>query len=606
MGALAIHLLGPPRVEMDRRPAPGPRGRKAWALLAFLLLARAPTTRERLAGLLFGDADDPQATLRWNLAELRRMLGPGVDLGGDPVRLTLPPDAFVDVRTLGSGSWVEAVKVPGLGQELLEGVDAQVGAAYEAWLLAERRHLAGVSAAVLNEAATARLAAGDPNGAVELATRLIAYDEFDEESNALLLRALVASGALDEAQAYLERTVARFRRELGVEPSATLLRSIETSAREMPPTLPGVRSSAAIESLLAAGEAAVGAGVLEAGLEILGRAVADARTAVDRHLEARALVALGEAFVHGGRGRDGEGATALHAAVGIAEQIGDPALIAEACRELGYIELKGAHYERAWAWLDRAIAVAPDRDSRAAASAIRGAVASDTGRTAQAIELLAVAATDGHDLDKPRLEAWALAFLARTQLLREEWDSARASASRAVDVARGSGWMTFVAYPQSLLASVDLADGRLEEAGAAFESAFALGCQIGDPCWEGIAARGIGLVHHARGRIDEAVAWLDDARSRCIRIPSTYLWMHAYCLDALCEVAIDQALSQTPAYVQDLESVASRTGMAELLTRANLHRAALGEPGAADAARLFAERIDNPVVHRRMASLVPA
>jgi hypothetical protein len=39
---LTIRLLGPPAIERDGRPAPPPRGRKAWALLAFLLLTDQP------------------------------------------------------------------------------------------------------------------------------------------------------------------------------------------------------------------------------------------------------------------------------------------------------------------------------------------------------------------------------------------------------------------------------------------------------------------------------------------------------------------------------------------------------------------------------------
>jgi len=603
MGTVAVHLLGPPRIEIDRRPAPGPRGRKAWNLLSFLLLSRTPATRERLAGLLFGDADDPMATLRWNLAELRRSLGRAVTLGGDPVDLALPADAFVDVLTLGSGTWVEAIQVPGLGQELLEGTAAKVGAAFETWLLAERRHVAGMSAAVLREGATARLAAGDARAAIELATKLVAFDEFDEEAHALLVRAYIASGAVGQAHAYLDDTIARFRRELGVDPSVTLLRSLEMAATTVAPGPSWMKSVAAVESLIAAGVAAVGAGVLEAGLDILRRSVADARETGDRALESRALIAVGEAFVHGGRGRDGEGATALHAAVAIAEEIGLPALEAEASRELGYIELKLAHYERARSWLNRAIAAAPERSSRAAAEGVLGAVESDVGRTSLAIDGLTAAAADGRELDKPRLEGWALAFLGRSHLLREEWDPARISLERAIDVARGSGWMTFLAFPQSLLAGVDLAEGRLDEAKEGFEAAFALGCEIGDPCWEGIAARGIGLVHARRGRIDEAIAWLEDARTRCVRIPGAYLWVHGYCLDALCEVAIANGAPAARTFVRDLDSVAARTGMTELLTRAQFHRIALGEPGAAEVARLYAERIDNPAILRRISTL---
>lgn len=604
LATIGIHLLGPPRLEIGRDEVPGPRGRKAWALLAYLLLTRAPSSRDRLAGLLFGDATDPLGALRWNLAELRRALGPGVIIGGDPVALDLPPDAFVDVLALGSATWVEAVRVPGLGRELLEGVDTQAGAAFEAWLLAERRHAAGLSAAVLREAATARLATGSAGQAIELATKLVAFDEFDEEANALLIRAYVTIGAVARARDHLDATAARFRRELGTEPSATLLTAIETAALTPPAIQPSIHGAAAAESLITAGEAAVGAGVLEPGLDILRRAVVDAHEAGERRLEGRALVALGTAFVHGGRGRDGEGAIALHAALRLAEEEASaPELIAEAGRELGYIEMKQARYERAATWLERAVAVSPDQGSRAAAIAIHGAVLADQGRTADGAALLAEAATLAAALEKPRLEAWALAFLARGQILREEWDAARTSASRSIEVSRTTGWIAFLALPQSLLATVDLATGRLDQAGAAFESAFALGCQIGDPCWEGVAARGVGLVHWSRGRADEAISWLDDARTRCVRIPDSYLWIHAYCLDALCETAIRAGLARARAWVGDLETLAARTGMNEMLVRAQLHRAALGDSRAGETARLFADRIDNPAVLRRVTAL---
>jgi DNA-binding SARP family transcriptional activator len=72
---LEIHLLGQPRVTRDRDAAPHPRGHKAWGLLAYLLrTARAPS-RAELVSLLFGEADDPLAALRWNLTTLRRLLG---------------------------------------------------------------------------------------------------------------------------------------------------------------------------------------------------------------------------------------------------------------------------------------------------------------------------------------------------------------------------------------------------------------------------------------------------------------------------------------------------------------------------------------------------
>jgi len=99
VGALAIHLLGPPGVSAGGRRAGPPRGRKAWALLAHLVSDARPMPRERLAALLFEDAADPLGALRWNLSELRRLLGRSVSLGGAMVRLELPRGTFVDVRS---------------------------------------------------------------------------------------------------------------------------------------------------------------------------------------------------------------------------------------------------------------------------------------------------------------------------------------------------------------------------------------------------------------------------------------------------------------------------------------------------------------------------
>jgi DNA-binding SARP family transcriptional activator len=600
---VGIHLLGRPSIEIDGAEAAPPRGRKAWGLLCFLLLNRSPVTRERLAALLFADTDDPLGGVRWNLAELRRALTPEIRIDGDPVRIELPPDVFVDVLTLGSASWVEAAQVPGLGRELLEGVDVRADAAFEAWLLAERRHVAGISASVLREAATARLAGGAANEAVNLATKLVGFDEYDEEAHALLARAYVAAGAIDEARSHVASAAARLRRDLGTEPTPALLDAVETALAAPPPGPQWIRTVGAIESLITAGDAAISAGVIEPGFDILRRSVADARELGDPLLEARALVALGTAFVHGARGRDVEGATALHAAVAIADDVDAPAVSAEASRELGYIEMKQARYERAIGWLDGSIATAPDAGSRAAAIAIRGAVHNDQGETALAIELLREAAEAARDLDKPRLEAWATAFLGRSHLLRAELSPARAALVRSLDVTRAAGWVAFLAFPQSLLASVDLAEGRIGVAREAFESAFALGCQIGDPCWEGLSARGIGLVHALEGRPDEAIAWLTDARTRCIRIADSYLWVHAYCIDALCEVAIAAGHPGAAAWVGDLETLAARTGMAELLVRADLHRVALGDRRAGAAAALFSARIDNPAVLRLVDAL---
>jgi len=635
---LAINLLGRPSIVRDGAEVPPPRGRKVWALLAYLLLAGAPPTRSRLAELLFAGADDPLAALRWNLVELRRLLGPEAAVGGEPVRLELPPDATVDLRLLTSGTWVEAKGVPGLDRELLEGIEIVGSSIFETWLLAERRRFTGLSAAVLREAATARLAAGDAPAAIGLATRLVALDEFDEEAHALLVRACSAAGDTAGARRHLAGAVDLLRRELGVEPSATLLGAADPAAAS--PAAAPVRGAAAARALLEAGEAAIGAGAVEPGLESLRRAVAEARQAADPGLECRALLAIGSAYVHAVRGRDGEGATALHAALTLAERVGARDLAATAERELGYVELLRGRYDGARARLARAVEHADAGVERAWGLAIAGAARSDQGHTAPALELLsgaiATAAADGSDgfdgaagadgshaaggadgadarrgsdgaagADARRLEAWAAAFLGRTHFLRDELPAARAALGRSIELARSMAWISFLPWPQSLLGQVDLAEGRRGDAAAAFESAFAMGCQLGDPCWEGMAARGIGLLHIADGDIAGGIEWLDDARTRCVRLPDAYLWIQAYCLDALCAAGVGHGRPEAPRWIADLEALAARTGMREVLVRALLHRSALGDAEAGQAARLFASEIDNPAILGHLGGLAP-
>ena len=120
---LVIRLLGPPEIERDGVVVAPPRGHKAWAVLAYLVLAERPVARAQLAGLVFGDADDPLGALRWSLAQLRRALGVAGALSGDPLELGLPAGTAVDVLALASGD-----PDPALARgELLEGVDPGAG-----------------------------------------------------------------------------------------------------------------------------------------------------------------------------------------------------------------------------------------------------------------------------------------------------------------------------------------------------------------------------------------------------------------------------------------------------------------------------------------------
>lgn len=124
-------------------------------------------------------------------------------------------------------------------------------------------------------------------------------------------------------------------------------------------------------------------------------------------------------------------------------------------------------------------------------------------------------------------------------------------------------------WPESLRAHVDLEQGDLDAAQEGLEHAFALGCHIGDPCWEGIAARGLGLVEAARGHVERAAATLRDARARCTRLPDGYLWLDAWILDALSGLSVANGLASAEASVEEFDRLAARSGMREQVVRAS-------------------------------------
>lgn len=590
--ATELHLLGLPRVTQRDGERVAVRGHKAWGLLAYLALRPAPASRSQLAGLLFGDADDPLAALRWNLSELRRALGEGA-LRGDPLVLPRETLAVVDLDVLARGGWEAGLSLPGLGSELLEGQHFDGCAAFQVWLEGQRRHAQALTSALLREAALARLAAGAAGEAVELARRLVTLDPLDENAHVLLVRCLGVAG--DGIGAARQAAACRklLQAELGVAPGPALNEALGTATAM--PTRAALPGRGAVLALLEAGEAALRAGALDAGLQCLRRAVADAETLNDPLLRKRARVCLGGALVHSARGRDDEGAAALHESLCI---VCEPAAAvdAAACRELGYVEFLAGRYERALAWLVRAeplAAAVPAELARIAT--VRGAVLSDQACYGPALVQLHRAADLARQAGESQQSLYADSMIGRVLLLTGELEAAAPLLERTVREARQS-WTAFVPWPESLAAELDLLRGNVDRAAEQFERAFALGCQLGDPCWEGLAGRGLARVASARGQTARARELLLDALRRCTRVSDAYLWGRVYTLDALCALEVAQGSAEARACVDDMLELAQRCGMQELVVRAQLHNAALGRTAALAVAVELANDIGNPVL----------
>ncbi len=597
--ALFIQLLGRPSLEIDGTSGYRYRSRKSWAVLAFLLLGERPPTRSQLASLLFAEADDPLRALRWSLAEIRRGLGPGCLLDGDPVQLTLPVGARVDVDVLVHGHWRDAVDLPGLGADLLDGLTIENAAPFESWLLSQRRRLSAAAESILHEAALGQLSRGELQRARDLAVRAAVMSPLDENHQALLIRLYRLAGEDDAAERQFTAWSTTAERELGTAPGAAVRLAMRERRRSSP-----VVDATSIRAVTEAGAAAVSAGAVGAGVASFETAVRLADEAAAEGLRVETRLVLAEALIHTMGGLDEQGLATLTEAERIALANGDHEAAARARAELGYVDFLRARYDRAERWLSQVLAQGSDSPStRAKAMTYLGSVASDRAEYPRAIRLLEDAARLSRAALEPRREAFGLSMLGRVRLLRGELGEAAELLGAAVDLAERDHWLSFLPWPQALLGQVLLSQGDLPAASDSLEQSFARACQIGDPCWEGISARGLALVTEASGDADRAIAGLLDARSRCNRLADPYVWLDVHILDALCEMGRRHGHPQTPAWAVEMRDRAARTGMRELTVRAMLHGAALGSRGDAAMAALLAGDIENPELAPLVASV---
>jgi len=600
--SLAIHLLGRPHLEHDGERVARPRGHKAWGLLAYLILSRVrKPSREQLAELLFTGADDPLGSLRWNVAELRRALGTAT-LPHRSAELTLPAGTFVDVDALIRGTPHEAVAIPGLGRELLEGMEFGNSPAFETWLLTERRRLVGAAEAALHEAALDRLAAGEASAAVGVAARLVELNPYDENFQELLVRSYAEAGDREAANRQVSACLELFRAERRGAPGAALFRAAEAR----PPAPVAARGAAgqhAARACLEAGRSAINAGSFDAGVRSLARAAAEAKACGAHALETESWLALGTALVHSARGRDEEAADALLRAASLAEDhaLGD--LAAAAHRELAYVDILQARYARCAQRLERAGALPDSDEERAGIEAMLGLATADTGAHERALAHLRRSVELAERAGSRQQAAFSLSFLGRSHFLREELDDARVALERSLALARETKWLAFEPWPESWLAEADLAAGELPAGRERFEHAWALASELGDPCWEGAAGQGLGRIACHEGRVPAGLRLLEEARRRAASFPDAYVWVEAYALAELASAAVEARHRRAHVWVEDLVSLTARTGMRELAVRAYLLRADLGDRSALDSAAILVAEVENPALRTHIQGL---
>ncbi|TMM34087.1 MAG: SARP family transcriptional regulator [Actinobacteria bacterium] len=586
---LTIQLLGRPGITRDAGEVYAFRSRKSWAVLAYLILGERPPSRSQLARLLFAEANDPVRALRWSMVEIRRALGDDGSVEGDPVVLRLSPGTVVDVAVVTSGGWAEAAALPGLAADLLDGVAVKGAAAFDTWLLSEQRRLAAAAEAILHEAALGSMSRGALQDAIGYAARAAAMSPLDENHQALLIRLYRTAGDDEAAEKQYAACTAAFAAELGAAPGPV----VQAALRETREVREEVADRTTIEAVIEAGSAAVSAGATEAGVHSLRTAAKLA----DRHggtrLRVGARLVLAEALIHALGGLDEEGLAALYEADDIAASGGLPEAVAQARTELGYVDFLRGRYDRAQLWLTDGLRLAGDSPSlRAKATTYLGAVDSDRGNYGPAADLLERAVALSRAAGEPRREAYALSLLGRVNLFRGALDDAARQLDAAIGLAGREHWLAFLPWPQALRGEVQLARGDPAGADEQLQQSFARACQLGDPCWEGMSARGLAMVAEAGGDTGRAFALLAEARRRSNRLADAYTWLDGYILDAQCELGCRHDHPETRRWIGTLRRLASRTGMKALLLRSLRHGAALGDAGDAAAAAVVGAELD--------------
>jgi ATP/maltotriose-dependent transcriptional regulator MalT len=227
----------------------------------------------------------------------------------------------------------------------------------------------------------------------------------------------------------------------------------------------------------------------------------------------------------------------------------------------------------------------------------------DRGRHLEATELLTNSAAAARQAGTVRQEAWSQGVLARSLLLAGQPTLARQAAEHSMAVVRRERWNAFLPWPQVLHAQCLIQAGRWDEASEEAEHAFALACELGDPCWEGMAARALGILAVHAGNLGAAQAWLADARRRCDRVPDRYVWISAYVGLAQLETAARHDPGLVAPVAARLYEHAARSDLPEFLAWALVYQAESGDRAKIPLARGAADAIANPELRARVQAL---
>ena len=218
--------------------------RKTRALLAFLIAESGQWhSRERLAGLLWGDSAQTQArnSLNQALYELRKL----EDASGEPIVEREPErlrivDGVVDsdveqFTTLLKDDALEAAKIR--TGDLLEGADLR-DQAFVDWLTSKRADYRAVLSEALRTLASSTSEQKTSDAGLQAARQLVMLDPLDEPARRQYMQLLAQSGNRAEAIRQYDICANLLEEELGIEPDAATQDALEQIRGSQPAPAP--------------------------------------------------------------------------------------------------------------------------------------------------------------------------------------------------------------------------------------------------------------------------------------------------------------------------------------------------------------------------------
>jgi predicted ATPase/DNA-binding SARP family transcriptional activator len=250
---LELSLLGTVAITLNGDRVSGQLPAKSQALLGYLAITGGRHSREKLAGLLWGDTpeDRAKASLRKSLSGLRKLFEGALIITRQTVAFNQASDYWLDVEAFESAlakedahpetlqAVCEAVEL--VRGEFLEGFSVRQAVAFEEWVLAERERLRQLVIQALHRLSVACADRGEIATAIEYTNRLLTLEPWQEEAHRQLMTLLARSGQQSAALAQYETCRQILAEELGVEPlpeTQALYHRLRTRREASPHNLP--------------------------------------------------------------------------------------------------------------------------------------------------------------------------------------------------------------------------------------------------------------------------------------------------------------------------------------------------------------------------------